>query len=161
VKEETKRTWDVWIGALAPVVTVIGIVVGVLQFNAGEDHRRKTEIESIIQKDDLEFRRRLWLERLETYRSVAKMAGKIAAAPAGSERDKAMTEFEGAYWGAMALVEDKAVEQAMMDFHYEIHDQSAGWTRDPQRLQVRANALAMACRKSMEAGTPATLAAKP
>lgn len=161
MKEETKRTWDVWIGALAPVITVIGIVVGVWQFNASEDHRRQVEMESIIKKDDVEFRRRLWLERLETYRSIANMAGKIAAAPAGSERDKAVTEFEGAYWGAMVLVEDKAVEQAMMDFHYEIHDQSMGWTHDPQRLQTRANALAMACRKSIEAGTPATLAAKP
>ena len=161
MNEDNKRTWDVWLGAVAPLLTVTGIMVGVWQFNVSEDHRRQVERDSIIQKDDVEFRRKLWLERLETYRAVATMAGKIASAPAEKERDKAVSDFEGAYWGTMVLVEDKSVEKAMMDFHYEIRDQSTGWTHDPKRLQVRADALAMACRKSIEAGTPAALAAKP
>jgi hypothetical protein len=35
MNEETKRYWDIGIGIAAPIITVLGILVGVAQFNSG------------------------------------------------------------------------------------------------------------------------------
>ena len=156
--EATKRGWDVRLGILAPVLTVVGFLLGVLQFDISEDHRRQSEqaasldqVKLEIRKDDLEYRRLLRQERLQTYSNVATLAGQIAVAPPGPQRVKAAEAFEAAYWGAMVMVEDKSVEQAMRDFHDELHDEASGQGHDPHRLQVRADLLAAACRKSLEA----------
>ncbi len=156
--ETAKRQWDVWLGAIAPVLTVIGIIIGVWQFNLGEDHRREESAASAIQKDDIDFRRKLWLERLDAYKAVSAIAGRIIATPPGKDRDRAIADFTSAYWGAMILVEDKAVEQAMVNFYLELHDEQSGWSRDPNRLKVRGEALIAACRTSLEAGSPTNLA---
>jgi hypothetical protein len=39
VYESTKRYWDVVVGIAAPFITVIGIIIGVHQFNAGEHNK--------------------------------------------------------------------------------------------------------------------------
>jgi hypothetical protein len=155
--EDKKRLWDVRLGAVAPFLTVIGIIIGVWQFNAGEEHRGSLEATSAIQKDDIEFRRKLWLEKLDAYKAVSTIAGRVIATPPGAVRDKAVQDFTSAYWGAMILVEDKAVEKAMVDFYLELRDEKTGWSRDPDRLKVRGEALIAVCRQSLEAGTPANL----
>lgn len=155
--EDKKRLWDVRLGVVAPLLTVIGILIGVWQFNAGEEHRRSLESASAIQKDDIEFHRKLWLEKLDTYKAVSAIAGRVIATPPGPARDKAAQDFISAYWGAMILVEDKAVEKAMVDFYLELHDEKTGWSSDPARLKVRGEALIAACRRSLEAGTLANL----
>jgi hypothetical protein len=67
--EAGKRQWDVWLGIVAPILTVAGILVGVWQFNRGENNRVKLENELVIKKDTVEFQRKLWLNRLETYKA--------------------------------------------------------------------------------------------
>jgi hypothetical protein len=39
VDEARKRLWDVWLGILGPILTVLGLLVGVWQFNIGEHNR--------------------------------------------------------------------------------------------------------------------------
>jgi hypothetical protein len=162
--EATKRTWDVRLGIFGPIITVAGILVGVWQFNAGEDARRKSEqaarldqIHLEMRKDALEYRRLLRQQQLQTYNTVTTLAGQIAVAPDGPARQTATQTFEAAYWGAMVMVEDPAVQQAMRDFHDELHDEATGLTHDPDRLKVRANLLSEACRKSLESNTNAAL----
>ena len=79
--EARKRKWDITLGMFGPVLTVAGILVGVWQFNAGERNRTNLEYQLIEKKDLTEFRRKLWLERLSSYKSVAGLAGEIAAYP--------------------------------------------------------------------------------
>lgn len=160
--EAAKRTWDVRLGILGPIITVAGVLVGVWEFNAGEDERRKSEqaarldqIHLEMRKDDLEYRRLLRQQQLQTYTTISTLVGKIAATPAGPARQNAAQAFEAAYWGAMVMVEDPAVQQAMRDFHDELHDETAGLSHDPDRLKVRADLLAEACRKSLQANTNA------
>jgi hypothetical protein len=151
--ETKKRVWDVRLGIVGPALTVAGLLLGVWQFNAGQEDRRKLELESAIKKDDLEFRRRLWLERLTTYRAVAETAGKIVAAENEVERKKFVREFTAAYWGAMILVEDRSVEKAMVEFYVETQDYESGWG-SLDRLKRRASTLISACRLSAENGAP-------
>ena len=160
--ENSKRNWDVSLGVLTPVLTVAGVLVGVWQFNVGEDHRRQLEQESSleqvkleIKKGDLGYQRLLRQNRLQTYINVATLAGQIAATPRGAKWNAAAQAFESAYWGTMVMVEDEKVQQAMRDFHDELHDQASGWTHDANRLKVRADLLSAACRTSLEATTAA------
>jgi hypothetical protein len=69
--EATKRKWDVGLGIIAPILTCLTILVGVVQFNIGEQNKVRLEYDLIKQKDTIEFNRKLWLERLNAYRSIA------------------------------------------------------------------------------------------
>jgi hypothetical protein len=153
MNEETKRDWDVGLGIAGPILTVGGILVGVWQFNAGERNKVELEHELVKQQDEIEFKRKLWLDRLNTYRSVAELAGKITANTEDSKSKDYISEFTAAYWGTMILVEDGAVEKAMKDFYFEILDYQSGWS-DLNRLKIRADLLIKACRKSVEQREP-------
>ena len=74
-------------------------------------------------------------------------------ATSGKEQVAAYKDFQAAYWGAMVLVEDPPVEQAMIAFDKEYRDARSGWTTDPNRLKVRADVLAKACRTSLATGS--------
>ena len=152
--ETSKRRWEVWLGFAGSVLTALSIVVGVWQFNLGEQNKVTLENALVLRKDEVEFQRRLWLERLTTYRAVAETSGRIVARVDDPPAMKvAVQEFMAAYWGAMILVEDKAVEKAMVDFFVEIEDFQRGWG-NADKLKFRANELIQACRRSVEQGAP-------
>jgi hypothetical protein len=148
--EERKRIWDVRLGVAGPIVTVAGLLLGVWQFNRGEENKTRLEYEMLAKKDDLEFRRKLWLDRVSTYRTVSELAGNIAAHERKDAKFDGLAEsFSGAYWGLMILVEDKDVEQAMIQFYDEIRDYRIGRS-DADRIKKRADQLIQTCRKSIE-----------
>jgi hypothetical protein len=167
MNEAEKRAWDVRLGIATPIVAVLGLLAGVWQFNVGEDHRRESETAASltqarlqIEKAQIDYRQLLRQERLAAYTNIATLAGQIAVAPPGRARKKAMQAFEAAYWGAMVVAEDKPVADAMRDFHDELHDEVTGWSKDPARLEIRANLLAAACQRSLAADNGAVLASK-
>ncbi len=151
--EDQKRIWDVWLAVLGPVLTVAGLLVGVWQFNAGERNRVELENQLLREKDTIEFKRKLWLDRVATYRSIAELAGGIAAS---DKKDKEFAvlvqKFRASYWGLMILVEDPAVTKQMVNFWADIHNFEEGWT-DANSLKVRAQQLGEACRASIEKGS--------
>ncbi|SRR5258706_5079064 len=151
--EESKRNWDVGLGIVAPILTVAGILVGVWQFNRGEENRTNLEYQLLERKDKVEFERKLWLERLSTYKSIAEQAGQIAATDKKDKRFKKIVQnFDVAYWGMMIFVEDPDVEKAMIDFHVELMDYQKGQS-DGDKVKLRADELVKACRKSVQPGT--------
>src|SRR5579859_4423065 len=103
--EESKRRWDVALGIIAPILTVIGLLVGVWQFNRGEENKTRLEYQLLAQKDEIDFKRKLWLERLSTYKSIAEQAGKIATADKADKSFKELVHtFDVSYWGMMIFV---------------------------------------------------------
>ncbi len=140
MEEARKRSWDVGLGIIGPLITVAGILVGVWQFNVGE--AKKAEYEHASQ---------IWLKRLETYTSVAKVAGVIAAPPDDNVFKAAIAQFMSAYWSEMILVEDESVEQAMIAFRLEIGDFQNGRSSQ-ERLKVRADTLMKSFRVSLSGG---------
>ncbi len=150
--EDRKRWWDVRLGIVTPILTVIGILIGVWQFNAGENNRRREAAAAEEQRDTIAFKRRLWQEKLDTYQKITELAGKIVTT-SGQEQVGAYKEFQAAYWGAMVLVEDQPVEAAMIAFDKEYRDLKSGWVKDHDRLKVRADVLAKACRASLATGS--------
>lgn len=151
--EESKRGWDVGLGIVAPILTVIGLLLGVWQFNKGEENKTRLEYSLLAEKDKIEFQRKLWLERLSTYKSIAEQAGKIATTDKSDKAFKGLVQsFDASYWGMMIFVEDPDVERAMIDFHDEIVDYQKGQSNE-DRIKLRANELVKACRKSVKLGT--------
>jgi hypothetical protein len=151
--EDKKRTWGVGLGIGAPVLTVIGLLIGVWQFNQGEENKTKLENQLIEKRDKIEFQRKLWLERLSTYKSIAEQAGKIAATDKSDKRFKQyVQDFNASYWGMLTFVDDPSVEKAMQDFHVDLTDYQLGRDNGDQ-IKRRAVELVTECRKSVEPGT--------
>ncbi|MFM0557730.1 hypothetical protein P0D69_43360 [Paraburkholderia sediminicola] len=162
--EDKKRNWDVWLAALAPVITVAGILVGVWQFNAGERNRVVLENELLTKKDEIEFHRKLWLEKLDTYRSIVTLAGKIAAATDSGHVDQKnfnvlISQLVAAYWGQSIFVEDSDVADALGDFYRAADSYRSGWSgtgqsKDSKPLKIKADRLAQACKASIARDAP-------
>jgi hypothetical protein len=140
VDEGSKRLWDVVLGIVAPLLTVTGILIGVWQFNVGEQHRA-----------DLEFHRQLFIQRLDTYKAIATISGEIAATDDPATISRLAATFDAQYWGLTLLVEDAPVQDAMTAFHEELHDflHDRKWTSN-SRIKQKALTLAKACRASIE-----------
>ncbi len=81
--EEAKRKWDVSLGIVVPILTVAGLLVGVWQFNRGEENKTRLEYELLDRKDKIDFQRKLWLERLSTYTQIMHgLRAELASEPA-------------------------------------------------------------------------------
>lgn len=153
--ESAKRIWDVRLGLAAPMLAVVGILAGVWQFNEGARNQREAEREARVSQSSEEFQRRLWLDKVQSYRQIAELTGQIVASSNVRARTKAIHDFTAAYWGMMILVgEDSKVESAMIAFNNEVRDLQTGWSTDADRLKVRANELMLACKHSIEADRP-------
>jgi hypothetical protein len=153
VDEERKRTWDVSLAIVSPIITVIGLLIGVWQFNRGEENKVRLEYELIQKKDRVDFRRKIWLEQLATYHTIADTAGKIASSTGDKKKLEGLTkDFTTAYWGLAIFVEDRQVQQAMIAFNLAIHDYETGWL-DANGLKRKAERLVSACRHSVSTGS--------
>ena len=128
-----------------------GILVGLYQFNAAEEHRADQFNAGEKHRADIEFHRQLFLQRLSTYQSIATISGEIAATTNKKRIRELAGSFDAHYWGLMVLVEDKHVATAMWELHTELHDylSELAWASDV-RLKQKALALAQACRASIE-----------
>lgn len=156
MNESTKNRWDVivaWVGMAVTAITVlVGVFFGLYQFKEGEINKVKLENQLLTQKDEIAFQRQLWLERLATYRKVAEAAGAIIANANDSKKmADNVAQFTSLYWGTMIFVEDKSVEQTMIDFSIAIKDYEKGW-RTLDELKIKANSLIEACRNSASTG---------
>jgi hypothetical protein len=151
MEESTKRNWDVVLGILGPILTLATILLGVHQFNVGERHKVELEYSLISRKDQIEFERKLSLDRLATYHAIVEIAGKIAAHPNDDREFKRLVDdFVTQYWGQAILSEDDSVQKAMIEFNTAVKDFQGGWIKTNQ-LRADAEALVKACRVSIEA----------
>lgn len=148
--EDQKRIWDVGLGIVAPVLTVAGILVGVWSFIEGDKNKTRLEYKLLAQQSAINFQRELWKEQLNTYKEISKLAGQIAAHDGNANQfKKLVSQFRTLYWGLMILIEDKLVEEKLIEFNTEIRDFLAGRSNE-NRLKGRAKKLVEACRESSE-----------
>lgn len=156
MEDRTKNTWDVGLGIVSPVLTLVALLVGIWQFNEGENHRRDERVRTEAAAADMDFQRRLWLQRQDTYRQVSELVGEVIASrnTIGVQADRTYEKFLAAYWGAMILVEDPDVEFSMKMFYLELLDLKSGWVTDDKNLKARADQLVKACRTHLEKSAP-------
>jgi hypothetical protein len=135
---------------MSPILTAAALLIGVWQFNQGEQNKARLEASLMIQRDTLEYQRRRFEQRVEVYHDIARLAGAIAARDSPDQRLRELNnEFLAQYWGLALLVQDESVEAAMVRFHDEIADYERG-DSDANRIKLRANELVLACRTSLD-----------
>jgi hypothetical protein len=113
------------------------------QLNA--EHERELELlrSQLAQQHE---RRQPFLERqMRHYFEAVAAASKLATLEDGPDRTEALEQFWHLYWGPLAVVEDSAVERAMVNF-------GRGLSENLERtaLRQRALQLAHACRDSLQ-----------
>ena len=114
---------EIIIKAVAPVLTVVGILIGVYEFQAGERNTKEREYELIARQDSIEFKRKVWEQQLEVYRNLAGAAGQLSTATGNAQEfQKAADKFEQIYWGTAPLFEDESTEAAFKDLHLAVGD---------------------------------------
>ena len=79
MEDATKRKWDVRFGVASSIITALGIIIGVWEFNAGERNKITQEYAALERKDQIDFERKLWLDRVSAYHDIADIAGTLAA----------------------------------------------------------------------------------
>jgi len=149
--EEMHRRWDIVSKLIAPVVTVLGLLFGLAQFNREQNNIRERELLMLSRNDAIEFKRRVWERRMNVYMQTARVVGQITVNTGQPKPFKAaVNQFENLYWGTMLLLEDKTTQSEMIRFRVELHDYQEGIS-SADRLKTRAAYLGQALQKSAHA----------
>jgi len=106
------------------------------------------QIKLLIENGRLEFKHQQWEKQLDVYLKISYVVGQIVAGHLRRDELKnAIDGFYSMYWGGLIYVKDDDVEQAMINFHFEIHDYLEGiGTQD--KLKLRADSLIKTIQKS-------------
>ena len=134
--------------AVAPLLTVLGIMVGAWQFTSQMSHESK-----------MEFSRSMYTKKLQAYEQVGKAVGDLLVVP-HDERlwidaedtlafDSCLERFRTCYWGVLPLVEDSTVEKAMIEFKNMARFYRRG-ENDYHDLAREGMSLMNACNLSLE-----------
>lgn len=164
--EEEKRAWDVRIASIGPLLTVLTLMVGVWQFRAAADARVEEQAAAARLQDDLQFRRKLWSDGLESCRAVTELAARIAAeAEAGDPVDELAKQWSARYWGVSLTLDprserDEAIREAIIEFRVDLGEFTRGERTQEMvdRLRVHAFELGQACSERVRAGSSDLLA---
>jgi hypothetical protein len=147
--EETFRRMDLFIKASGPLLVLVGIVVGVHQYKTNLEEDRKTQVvrhENIITQAKIDARKPFFEMQLSVYLEVTNVTARIAR----SLNKKAIDRFWELYKGPMILVENKAVEKAMVEFGNFLKMKGITEEELKRQLGLRAIEIAKECRKSLK-----------
>ncbi len=130
--EDVYRKWDVFLKIFVPLLTVVGILIGIWQFNTLQANN-----------DLLEFKRRAWEKQLDVYVKTTNIASELSVnAKNAVKLRENINAFNSLHWGNMILVDDDNVRKAMIKFQVEIKDFNEGRSNQ-DNLKIRANELAV------------------
>ncbi len=121
------------LSTLAPIGAVIVFGWGVYQFY------RATEIA---------FRKPYWEKQITLYLEATSTAATLASTDDEHEWDQARNTFWRLYHGPLCLVEDRAVEAAMIDFGMALDEAQIDFGNRSGLSELSLN-LAIACRNSI------------
>lgn len=136
-KKETDWT-DIIVKVATPLFTVIGLVIGVWKYQDEQAHN-----------DGLEFRRKMWEKRLESYTQLGDVAAKLVTNVKNKpEFDTLSVRFDQLYWGKLPLFDDDSVELHLKQFSDEVQSFRIG-QGDTAVLKVDGYQLVKSCQKSL------------
>lgn len=139
-----KETWDLIFKTATTGVAVVGALIAVFSYLDAKDR----EIAVARRESQKPFLQR----QLDLYFEATKITSTLATTdrsqdPTGWEKSR--NRFWQLYWGELALVEDKQVEQAMIAFGNSLQTVSANPAAQASTLSPLAIDVAHACRDSI------------
>jgi hypothetical protein len=102
---------DTVIKITAPILTFLGLIIGIGEFNLQQSNNNK-----------LEFKRRMWDKRFEAYSSLSDIISSIIIEKDTKSLDSLSRNFEKLYWGKLPLFSDPIVLSALSDFRNALRD---------------------------------------
>lgn len=127
--ERTHRQFDLGIKSVTAALAVIGIIVGLWKY---------------FDTTEKDFRQPYWERQISLYFEATRSAATLATSDDEKKRHNAAATFWELYWGPLALVEDRAVETAMIAFGDCLKENCSR-----SRLQQLSLNLAHICRRSI------------
>jgi hypothetical protein len=128
--------FESWVKVLSLLGAVITFSYGVFQYIRNEQRQAESRRVEATKP---------FLERqLKLYTEATQAAATLATSNDETERTAALKRFWSLYWGELALVEDRKVEVAMVQFGKGLQDQGA--SAEIKQLSLQ---LAHACRDSL------------
>ena len=92
--EESHRKWDIVMKVVAPIVAIVGLFIGAMQFGKEQASIRERELKLLAANDALEFKRRVWERQLHVYMDTAQVVGEMSViADRPNELGKAVDRF--------------------------------------------------------------------
>ncbi|MNE14511.1 hypothetical protein D3C80_1073920 [compost metagenome] len=130
---------DLILKIIGSILTAAGIIIGLWQFTEGQKQNVK-----------IEFERRMWEKKLNTYDELAKVTGDILIhAKDTLVFDSLFLEFDRLYYTKMVLAESDSVEKLMIRTRDELKNFRKGES-DINRLKNRVNYLMDGCKNSLK-----------
>ncbi len=125
---------------------ILGVWVGVYQFNKQQYALKETELTKSI-----------WEDRIRVYKQVTLVVGDIASSASTSRRDSVqftagVTKFNQLFWGELSFLDDSAVTAEAMNYRIELADYNTS-TADAEsyaRLTDAGDSLVLKCRRSSD-----------
>lgn len=139
--EHSKLDLESWIKVLTMLGALGTFTWGIVQFSVAQRLQAESR--------HLEARKPFLDRQLILYTEITRTAAVLAAGALPGDdhlRGEAERRFWELYWGELALVEDRGVEAAMVEFGDAI---KAGGMRNVPTLRLPSLALARACRNSL------------
>lgn len=148
MKEGRYRKWDTLVKLVTTVLSIIALFVGIWQFSAQQKNITLLEYDLIARKDSIDFRKKLWENKVSVYTAVCTTTGELLSTIDDSILfDKALFDFEKLYYGQTTFVEDTLVEDHLIDFRLACYDYKKGMI-SPWDLKKEGLALIKACKAS-------------
>ncbi|MEQ8626677.1 hypothetical protein [Ekhidna sp.] len=142
----SKSKTELWIDALAPIVTVIGLIVTVILFNKEQREINHRDLTSKIQQELLHSKRNQWEKQQEIYARLADVVGSLASELYNKKTYESNTfdDFYDLFFGSIVLVEDDEVREAMNLLHLDIkklreNKRSVFQKEDPVVMVIRSS----------------------
>ncbi|MBL8525662.1 MAG: hypothetical protein JNN20_18430 [Betaproteobacteria bacterium] len=118
---------------LPPIIALLGFGFGVYQY---------------YRSNELTYRKPYWEKQLALYLEATSTAATLASTDDEAAWNDARNNFWRLYLGPLCMVENTAVESAMVEFGIALGDDSLGFESRATLADLSLN-LAMACRKSI------------
>lgn len=140
MKKEPNSLVDNIVKLLTPLIAILGLLVGIWQFNQQQ-----------TVNDKMEFKRKIWEKQLDAYSEIADLTSRLVTAKKDQKIDSLSQRFEQLYWGKLPLFEDTVVQRSLKDFYDALHDYTGGVTDvdNPDLLKKQAYKLIKDCQRSM------------
>ncbi len=159
-----KDKWEIRLGIIGAIFTGLSIFVSVFIYLHGNKTAIQKEHELIAIQHTIDYQRQLWDETRTTYRKLATTLGVMAAELDQNKKVSAASEkaFNAAYWGALILIEDPAVQREMVRLRNDLRDLKAGRI-DEDKIKLRVERILSLARQHVFKGIPSneTVSQKP
>lgn len=129
-------TFESWLKIIPLVGGVIAFIWGVVQFSIVQHEQAETRL--------IEARRPFLERQLNLYTEATKAASTLATSSKSVEVETATEKFWALYYGELAMVEDKKVEDAMVRLGKALQAKESATSIRKSSLR-----LAHACRESL------------